>query len=56
MVWSSVNTFAWLLILRKLLKEKTGAHALLKKSDKLDINQMDVFFVDLRSFMLVSET
>ena len=34
-------------MLRKLLKEK---------SDTLNINQMDVFFVDLRSFMPVSET
>ena len=47
MVWSSVNTFAWLLILRKLQMEK---------SDKLNINQMDMLFFDLRSFMPVSET
>ena len=34
-------------MLRKVLKEK---------SDSLNINQMDVFFVDLCSFMSVSET
>ena len=47
MVWNSVNTFHWLLMLRKLLMEK---------SDSLNINQMDVFFVDLCSFISVSET
>ena len=47
MVWNSVNTFHWLMMLRKLLMEK---------SDSLNINQMDVFFVDLCSFISVSET
>ena len=47
MVWNSVKTFAWLLMLRKLQMEK---------SDKLNINQMDMLFFDLRSFMPVSET
>ena len=47
MVWNSVKTFALLLMLRKLQMEK---------SDKLNINQMDMLFFDLRSFMPVSET
>jgi len=47
MVWNSVNTFHWLLKLQRLLMEK---------SDSLNITQMDVFFVDLCSFMSVSET
>ena len=47
MVWNSVDTFHWLLMLRKLL---------MKKSDSLNINQIDVFFVDLCSFISVSET
>ena len=46
-VWNSVNTFEWLIILRKVL---TG------KSDSSNINQMDVLYVDLCSFMSVSET
>ena len=47
MVWNSVNTFHWVLMLQNLLIEK---------SDSLNINQMDVVFVDLCSFMSVNET
>ena len=47
MVWNSVNTFHWLLMLRKLQMEK---------SDSLNINQVDVFFIDLWGFISVSET